>query len=486
MKFHPAVLMLFSWLSAYAIFFILPFRLESRVMTPYGFLITAIFLATFCVASLAAARPMQQRPWNPNVVIDFRRVDQVLMIACLTAVGAFLVDTQDSNVFDLAASYAARSGRASDLLQGAQSDSSIWFQIGFLCYPAGYIYLTREIGFKRRPELWRIAVFGLAPSILAALSMGGRGPMFFAVVYAVLAYFLRQQVFPLPKRKPRRRPAAGLQGALPAAAPGHYSRLSPRPRRNLVFRFGPGSKLAMGLAACGAMMYFVLVFIARAEGAGGVEAALGDVGLNWGVSFNGHFANLFYSTLGGEGTYMVFVFAWYWIQGIVMSNQIFTDYDGPMLLGTYGIDLVSALMRRLNGAFVADGFSTLLRMNVYGFVPSAFGSLYVDLKFIGLIPVALWGYLTGLVYRKVKGGVDSRYMLLTPFISLGIVMSLNNTPIGLSNGLMLHAWLLVAFFLAKPRLMKARAPAPAGATGPGVSASPAGPATPSGPAPAVR
>ena len=485
MKFHPAVLMLFSWLSAYAIFFILPFRLESRVMTPYGFLITAIFLATFCVASLAAARPMQQRPWRPNVVVNFRRADQVLMIACLIAVGAFLIDTQDSNVFDLAASYAARSGRASDLLQGAQSDSSVWFQIGFLFYPAGYIYLTREIGFKRRPELWRIAVFGMAPSILAALSMGGRGPMFFAVVYAVLAYFLRQQVFPMPKRKPQRRVGAHHR-SLPAAAPGTYSTLRRRPKRSLIFRFGTGSKLAMGLAACGAMMYFVLVFIARAEGAGGVEAALGDVGLNWGVSFNGHFANLFYSTLGGEGTYMVFVFAWYWIQGIVMSNQIFTDYDGPMLLGTYGVDLVSALMRRLNGAFVADGFSTLLRMNVYGFVPSAFGSLYVDLKFIGLIPVALWGYLTGLVYRKIKGGVDPRYMLLAPFVSLGIVMSLNNTPIGLSNGLMLHVWLLVAFFLAKPRLVGARASAPAGRPGPAVSGSTAGPATPPDPAPAAR
>ena len=28
-------------------------------------------------------------------------------------------------------------------------------------------------------------------------------------------------------------------------------------------------------------------------------------------------------------------------------------------------------------------------------------------------------------------------------------MSLNNTPIGLSNGLMLHAWLLTAFFLSR-------------------------------------
>lgn len=455
MTFHPAALMLFSWLSAYAIFFILPFRLESRVLTPYGFLITAIFLATFCVASLAASRPMKQRPRDPAIGVNFRRADQVLMVVCMIAIGAMLIDIQDSNVFDLAASYAARSGRAADLLEGAQSDSSVWFQIGFLCYPAGYIYLTREIAFKRQPELWRIGVFGLAPSILAALAMGGRGPMFFAVVYAGLAYFLRQQIFPA-RRNARRRPRASMSMPLPAAA----HPLRARSKRRAVFRFGPASKAALGVLALGAIFYFIQIFIARAEGAGGVEAALGDVGLNWGVSFNGHFANLFYSTLGSEGTYMVFVFAWYWIQGIVMSNQIFTDYNGPMLLGTYGVDLVSALMRRLNGEFVADGFSTLLSMNVYGFLPSAFGSLYVDLKFIGLIPVALWGYLTGLVYRKIKTGLDPRYLLLAPFVSMGVVMSLNNTPIGLSNGLMLHVWLLVAFFLAKPQRLATPAAAP--------------------------
>ncbi|QDH72482.1 oligosaccharide repeat unit polymerase [Brevundimonas sp. M20] len=456
MTFHPAVLMLISWISAYAIFFILPFRLESRVLTPYGFLITAVFLTTFCAAALSAARPMQQRPRDPLVTVNFRRADQVMMIAAIIAIAALFMDMQNNNVFDLAASYAARSGRATDLLQGAQSNSSIWFQIGFLFYPVGYVYLAREIGFRLRPQIWRIAVFGLGPPTLAALAMGGRGPLFFAVVYAVLSYFLRQQVFPTPKRTRRK---AGARPAIPAPAPAPARAAAPtaaymgapKPRkRRKVFRFGARSKVALGLFAGVAMVYFIQVFIARAEGGGGVEAALGDVGLNWGVSFNGHFSNLFYSILGSEGTYMVFVFAWYWVQGIVMSNEIFTGYDGPMLMGTYGLDLVSALMRRLNGDFVADGFATLLRMNVYGFVPSAFGSLYVDLKFFGLIPCAIWGYCAGLVYRNVKAGVDPRWLLLTPYISAGIVMSLNNTPVGLSNGLMLHVWLLTAFFLSKP------------------------------------
>jgi hypothetical protein len=441
MKFHPAVLMLLTWLSAYLLFFILPFSLEGRSMTIYGYLIQAVFLGTFCIGALTASRPHPQQRRHPAVTVDFQMTDRVLMIACSLAIAVLAIDMFDTgNLFDLAASYAQRSDRATDLLQGAASDSSIWFQIGFLFYPAGYVFAVREIAFRRRPAPWRIVLFGMAPSVMAALCMGGRGPLFFLVVFAIYAYNLRKQVFPKAPRVAR--PTAG-HGQHPGAMAARPSKArSP-------FRFGPGFKVAMGVVATVFMVYFIQVFITRADAIGGVEMMFGAVGQRWGVSFNGHFSNIYYSLLGVEGTYMVFVFAWYWIQGIVMSNQIFTDYNGPMLLGTYGVDLVSAAMRRINGEFVADGFDRLLRMNVYGFVPSAFGSLYVDFKFFGLIPCFAWGWLTGVVYRNVKAGLDLRWLLLVPFVSVGIVMSLNNTPIGLSNGLMLHAWLLTAFFLAR-------------------------------------
>lgn len=432
MKFHPAALILLTWISAYIIFVVLPFSLVGRVMTLYGYLIQAVFLAVFCAGAMAASRPLPQRKRDPAVTVNFRQADQVLMIVCALGVVVLALDMiEGGNLFDLAAAYAQRSERATDLLQGAQSDSSIFFQIGFLLYPAGYVFLVREIAFKPRPSPMRMAL-GMAPVVMAALAMGGRGPLFFLVVFAVYAYNLRKQVFPRIPAPARR------------SAPGR-----PAQRRISPFRFGPGFKIAMAAIAGLAMVYFVQVFITRADAIGGVDMVFGAVGQRWGVSFNGHFSNLFYSTLGVDGTYMVFVFAWYWIQGIVMSNQIFTDYDGPMLLGTYGVDLISAAMRRINGDYVADGFATLLQMNVYGFVPSAFGSLYVDFKFFGLLPCFGWGWLTGLVYRKVKTAADPRWLLLVPFVSVGVVMSLNNTPIGLSNGLMLHAWLLTAFFLSR-------------------------------------
>ena len=131
-----------------------------------------------------------------------------------------------------------------------------------------------------------------------------------------------------------------------------------------------------------------------------------------------------------------------------MSNVLFTEYTTPAQLGIYGVDLVAAVMRRLDGNRVADGFAALLNLNTYGFLPSAFGSLYVDFLLLGIFVAGLWGWLAGVVYRNVKRARDPRWLLIAPFISLGIFFSLINTPIGFSNGLMTHFWMLVAFFTA--------------------------------------
>jgi hypothetical protein len=106
-------------------------------------------------------------------------------------------------------------------------------------------------------------------------------------------------------------------------------------------------------------------------------------------------------------------------------------------------------MRRLNGEFLAGGYADLLHLNVYGFLPSAFGSLFVDLHFFGLIPCMIWGWLTGKVYGAVRQGQDPRWLLAVPFISVGIFFSLINTPIGFSNGLVTHLWLAAAFMTAR-------------------------------------
>jgi len=437
MKLHPAALMLFVWLGCIAAFYILPFQLEGRVMTIYGFMILMLFIGVFCVGALAAARPQPQRPRPVNVVVDFQRTDRLLMAAGIIAILASLIDVQGRDVLDLADAYQVRSDRAGALLAGSQSDSSIWFQIAFLTYPAGYVYIVREVAFRSRPVLWRLAPFGIAPVLLTSLAMGGRAPLFYALVMLIYGFAMRKQLFkPAPEVAPARSRTAG-------------------PARRRPFKLGGLAKAGIGLLGVIMTVYFVQVFSARADVGGGLDAMFGVAELSWGVSFNGRFSDVFFALFGPDGTYLIFIFAWYLVQGLVMSNSIFTDYDGSMMFGVYGIDLMAALMRRLNSEFVANGYAVLLDLNTYGFLPSAFGSLFVDLSFFGLIPCLIWGWLAGKVYAHVKRGQDPRWLLAVPVIASGIFFSLINTPIGFSNGLVTHLWLVAAFMTAKPILTRA-------------------------------
>lgn len=443
--------MVMVWAACMGLFYILPFQLENRFMTLYGFMILALFIAVFCAGALSASLPMAQRPLPPGTTVDFRLADRALMLAASIAILAALADTAGRNVFDLAASYEIRSDRAGDLMAGRGSDSTIWFQLAFVTYPAGYVYIVREVAFRLRPVPWKIGVFGLLPVALASLAMGGRAPLFYALLMLVYGFALRRQLFP-PKPAATRRPAppAGWRPGMPR----------PTLRSKTPFRLNAPAKAAIGVLGLAMLVYFVQVFSARADVAGGIDAMFGVAGGQWGVNFNGRGSDVFFSLLGPDATYMVFVFVWYWIQGYVMSNAVFSTYDGPALLGVYGIDLISALMRRLNGQFVADGYSHLGAINVYGFLPSAFGALYVDLKFFGLLVSGGWGWLTGLVYRRVKQGVDPRWLLAVPFVTLGIAFSTIGTPIGFSNGLVTHFWMVLTLVLS--RTIRVQTPPAAG------------------------
>lgn len=436
MRYHPAVLMVAVWLACMAAFFILPFQLENRVMSLYGYLILFLFIAVFCAGALIAARPQKQQPRDPAITLDFRLADRWLIGAAVIAILASLIDTQGRNLLNLADAYEVRSATAGALMSGDQSESTIWFQLAFLTYPAAYVYLVREIAYRARPILWRVGLFGLAPIAMAALAMGGRSPLLYALIMIIYAFNLRKQLFPRAVVRP-------------GPARGGGSRTAPgvRPRRS--FRLGAPAKA--GIAVFGAILfvYFMQVFLTRAAISGGVDAMFGVAGQSWGVNFNGPGSNILFELLGPEGAYLVFVSSWYLLQGLVMSNTLFTSYDGPMLFGVYGVDLIGAAARRLNGEFVANGYGYLGALNVYGFLPSAFGTLYVDLKLFGLIPCLIWGWLAGKVYGLVKLGRDPRWVMAVPFIVVGILFSIVGTPIGFSNGLVTHLWLISALVLVK-------------------------------------
>lgn len=421
MKYHPASLMLRIWLVCIAAFLLLPFQLESRELTFIGFMYFGLFLFAFCAGALIKAPVMKQRAWNLPLGVDFSRSDLVLLCACTIAIVVLGWELRTGEFLDLAMSYETRSDRAGALLSGGESESSIFFQIGFLFYPAGFAYIVREMVFRQKPKMGRLAFFGILPILMASLAMGGRSPLLYAVLTMVFSFRLRRVVFPKPKRV----------------------RNSQTSQRNFL--------MGLGMAVFGlvSLNYFVKVFLVRAQTAGGVGAMFDFAAINWGVSFDGPGSTALFALLGEGNTYLVFVFAWYAVQGLVMANILFTDYIGPPHLGIYGIDLAAAVMRRVNGDFVAERFDYLLSMNTYGFLPSAFGSLYVDFKLWGVVVCFFWGLLAAAVYRQTRLAENPRWLLLAPFVTIGIISSLINTPIGFSNGLVTHFWAIVAFLACR-------------------------------------
>ncbi len=409
--------MLKVWIVSIAIYYLLPFQLVEAHMTIEGFVALGLFIGAFLVGT-AAIRPARPKAGRPQK-IAFARTDNWLQAVSVIAIVSLLIDLQSKDVFDLALSYELRSDQAAALMTGSASESSMWFHVGFLTYPACYAYLVRVIVFDRRPNLARLAAFGLLPALLITLSIGGRAPLLYGIMVALAALAARR-IF--------------MRRQYPGTVPR---------------RLAPAVRLGAVLVAGSALYYFIAVFFARAETAGGASAMFTIAEEIWGIKFQGPMAGLMFSVLGEDITYVVFIFTWYVVQGFPMSNILFTDYNGPMQLGVYGVDLVSAFVRRLDGQLVASHFDTLQQLGTYGFLPSAFGSLYVDFWYFGLFICAAWGAGCALVFHRVRAAKDSRWLIFAPFITIGILFSLINTPIGFSNGLMTHVWLLVAFLTSR-------------------------------------
>jgi hypothetical protein len=328
---------------------------------------------------------------------------------------ALLLDANGKDVFDLAASYSARSDSADALLKGNESGSSVWFQIAFLTYPAAYVFTGLHLMYAPRIQPLRLIVFGFAPFILAGLVMGGRMPIFYGLLLTWLAF-----------RQRRRMPATA--NLAPASAGS--------PRLTLVI---------WALLGGVALFYFAQVFLVRAEAAGGAEAMFEVARDRWGVSFEGPLADAMFALLGTDLSYLIFIFVWYVVQGFVISNELFFSYAESAQWGAYGVDLFSALLRRINPERLTHGFDALMDLGAYGFFPSAWGSLFVDFRYGAPAVAAAWGAVAGLAYRRIVTDRRIDWQLVGPFISVGVLCSTINTPLGFTNGFVTHFWLVVAF-----------------------------------------
>ena len=390
----------------------------------------ALFISAFVVGTLLVPPGRRVGAAVRFSGLDARRALSVLAAASAFATFCFLMDARGKSLFDLALAYEMRSEAADALLKGEASSSSIWFQAGFLLYPAAFVYMAVYIVHARVLSYSRIALLGLLPIGLATLGMGGRVPIFYAMLVVWLS---------LRERRKSRPSIVHVGGA---------SKQRGRWKMRLVW----------GLAGGAMFAYFATVFMIRAEVAGGAAGMFDVAEERWGIAFDGPLSPFIFGVFGESATYLIFVFIWYLVQGLVMSNIIFSEYDGPMQFGVYGLDLMSAVMRRMDPNGVAAGFDALMALGTYGFLPSAWGSLYVDLGLFGLLPALLWGMFAALAYRRIVVQGSSKWLVVGPFVTLGIVFSVINTPLGFTNGLVTHAWLLVAFMLLR------RAPQPGATT----------------------
>lgn len=410
------------WTICVLAYVIMPFQLENRTVTAYGFVLLAAFIGTFVAGSFLASPPMQKRKLPFNRALDLSLADRVICAIAIVAILALVIDLASADLSTLEAAFKDRDERSVGVLMGRDTGGSLFFQIALLTYPIGYVAIAREILFRARLNFLFLGFFGFAPPVLAALGMGGRGPILYALLIMTISFGTRRLLFPkTPRHRTRDASVKRIMAALVML-------------------------LVMGFA----MNYFVQVFVVRANVLGGVEAMLQVSALIWGVSFDGPGSETLRSIVGDGNLYLIYVFLWYLVQGLVMSNIVFTQYAGDMTWGIYGLDLASAVMRRVDPQLVSSKLMPLVDVDVYGFLPSAFGSLYVDFWYFAFIPTFAWGYASGFIYRRIATSDDGRWVLVGPFIVVGIIFSLMNTPLGFGNGLITHWWLLVAAFAIRP------------------------------------
>ena len=424
MNLHPTVLMLRVWVCSVAALVLLPYQLIERPLTSLGLTTMLIFVVTFALGTLLALRRPVRQARSAGCGIDPSKALWALGIASLGAGICFAVDARGNDLFDLVVAYEIRSETASALMQGDASSSSFWFQIGFLLYPACYIYIAVHLLYAPRVNALAVFVVGWLPIALATLVMGGRAPILYALLVTGLAW------------RERRKVAHAFDIA--------NTRRGWSARRVAMLIFAPVLVIAL-------LSYFSVVFLVRAEAAGGVGEMFGIAEERWGIGFQGFLYPTLLATLGETGTYMVFVFIWYLVQGVVMGNHLMGVYDGPLQWGVYGVDIVAAVVRRIAPDQVAAGFDSLLTLGTYGFLPSAWGSLYVDFGYSGLLGALIWGAFAGLAWQRIVREHREDWLLVGPFVTLGIFFSVINTPFGFSNGFITHLWLFLAFILLRRR-----------------------------------
>ena len=141
--------MLGVWGLCVAAYVLLPYQLLERELTTQGVAILAVFIAAYLVGTLMVPTRRLASLVAPPTRINADKAEMWLMVASGLATVFFILDAKDKYLFDLAVAYELRSETSDALLKGEASNSSVWFQMAFLLYPAGYVYTAVHALFAR-------------------------------------------------------------------------------------------------------------------------------------------------------------------------------------------------------------------------------------------------------------------------------------------------------------------------------------------------
>ncbi len=414
----PHKLMFLVWFSSLFLLIMLPFQLLDREVSAYGIIIFLFFLLSFFFGTISNKK--KSFIYTKSIVFKKKAYRLISLVSFLSLV-CLLIDFDFSNL-NLVSIAQEREGISISLLTGGLSNSSIAFKIAFLTYPSAYVLIALSIIYSKKINYLPLFCFGYLPVILSTVVMGGRNPLFFAMAITFFSIKIRSNYSEeLNVYKPK------------------SNKLS---FKQTFVKFMVLSFIVI------AIFYFINVFFSRAELAGGTSSMFALAESKWGVGFNGYGSKFFYDLFGEKISFLIFITSWYIVQGTIMSLTIFENFNGSAHLGSYGIELVTALFRRIDSYTIFENYDLLNEFNVVGFYPSVFGSLFVDFKFIGIFIIFLWGKWCGSVYNNVKKN-KLNSMLLYPFMCTGILLSFVNTPFGVANGFVTYIWLFVAYYMIK-------------------------------------
>jgi hypothetical protein len=374
----------------------------------------ALFLASSIAGYVFESRRPARAPDSPlrYVRFDVDRVVLVTSMLALTGTACIVVDRLTSQGFSgLAALTELRYERAEDLLAASEISRGVLTYCGYLLYPALYLVVAIAICYyealgSRGRLLLTLNMIG--PFVLAVL-FGGRSPIFVLFLIIAASCVVRRLM--------------GMR-ALPAGA---FLKVA-----------GIGGVL-------GFVLYTNLIWFQRLElSVSTVNVLLAHAEKIWGIEPTLRFES-WLGDMGRQDLMVPFLGAWfYFFQGPSIFERLIAAGDYPVLYGGYHIDIVAAGFRLFPSTRVmlADGYASLLKANVYGFFPTAWGSLLIDFSYGAFPLIALWGGVCGTTYVRLRRYGRPGDAIYYVFLFYSILISPISAPFGLANSFVTFLYFL--------------------------------------------